>query len=139
MATVYKIQNTKTGDCYIGSSFYDPFGRWISHIADLRMHRHHTKEFQEVWNNSKFEDWQFSILEVVEEDLRLGREQHWYDTLHPSLNGTDNIARAASKRYMLERVNSMLARGSTYREIAKECGCSLGWITQHRRRLAQTT
>ncbi len=77
---VYKITNTVTGKCYIGSSV-NIKSRWQQHKGNLGKNRHHAKHLQHSWN--KYGKDAF-IFEIVYEcapikDIILFYEQLWID------------------------------------------------------------
>ena len=77
---VYKITNTVTGKCYIGSSARIE-RRWIGHKYHLRNNTHHAKHMQNSWN--KYGEKTF-IFEIVYKcapikDIILFYEQLWID------------------------------------------------------------
>lgn len=78
---IYKIENTISGKCYIGSSV-NLRDRWREHRLKLRTHRHRSKHMQAAWDFYGEDAFIFVILEIVADahDL-LTREQHWIDTL----------------------------------------------------------
>jgi GIY-YIG catalytic domain len=137
VAVIYQIINTETGESYIGSTLGYPFGRWSEHVSLLDSGKHHSERFQAAWYSSRPEDWEFKVLESgIGIDFRFAREQAWYEQLHPVLNMSSRITRMVDRRKAEERATVMLSEGKTYRTIAKEIGCSLGWLTAFKRRLS---
>lgn len=61
---IYKITNKITEEYYIGMSV-DIFSRWSSHYTDIKMKKHSSTKFMELWNKSNPTDWTFEILECV--------------------------------------------------------------------------
>lgn len=136
MAIVYKIENRMTGDRYVGSVLGWPFGRWAEHVSMLTNGYHHSSKFQFAWSRSRPEDWDFVMLESgIGLDFRLSREQFWFETLTPNLNETSRITRMVDKAKTERRALEMLRTKKTYRVIAEELGCSLGWLTNLKRRM----
>jgi GIY-YIG catalytic domain len=135
MALIYKIENKKTHACYVGSTHGFPFGRWAEHVGLLGRGIHHSAKFQTAWDASAPTDWMFDILEAgIEESHRLHREQHWFETLQPGLNGTSRITRMIDRQHVEAQAAKMLDEGCTYRRISKTLGCSVGWLTLFKRR-----
>jgi hypothetical protein len=62
-AGIYKIEYI-TGYYYIGLSV-DIFSRWSSHYTDIKMNRHSSTDFLNLFNSTRIEDWTFSILEYI--------------------------------------------------------------------------
>lgn len=85
MSGVYQI---KVRDrIYIGSTTNFK-ARWWRHRAELRKGIHINKQLQRCWNKYGGETFEFSIVEEVPpfRPALLAREQHYLDTLNPSLN-----------------------------------------------------
>lgn len=64
LSGIYIITNKSTKQYYIGMST-DIFARWSSHYSHLKIHKHTSPKFFELWNKSNPTDWSFEILEVV--------------------------------------------------------------------------
>lgn len=62
-AAIYKIEH-QSGYYYIGYSI-DTFLRFSSHYTQLKLNKHSSTKFQELWNKTKPCEWFFSILEYV--------------------------------------------------------------------------
>jgi group I intron endonuclease len=76
---IYKISNIINGKFYIGSS-NDIKDRWREHICQLNQNKHHNKHLQRAWNKYGAENFEFNIIEYVEnEDDLLKIEQRWLD------------------------------------------------------------
>lgn len=88
MSGVYKITCTGNSKIYIGSTknFYT---RFKNHLEMLKAGRHHSSYLQNCYNKYGKESLQFHILEWC--DNLFEREQHWIDTLNPSLNMTKTV------------------------------------------------
>ena len=77
---VYQIRNKTTGKVYIGSTVNIKH-RWRHHHRMLRLGRHRSPYLQRAWNKYGPDDFEFTILEVVDdESVLLQREQEWMDT-----------------------------------------------------------
>jgi len=80
---VYKIENLINGKVYIGSSI-DIYKRWKYHISDFKANRHCNKYFQSAWNKYGKNNFEFSIVEKIDdENILFEREQYWLDLLNP--------------------------------------------------------
>ena len=91
---VYQINNTLTGDTYIGSSIHIA-QRWTDHRWALKNHRHKNGLLQEAWNIQgavAFEVFTLELVPCVEKLTE--REQHYLDLLKPSYNGDSKAIRA---------------------------------------------
>lgn len=86
MKAIYRIQNLKTGDFYIGSSVNYNYRKWI-HLHDLRKGKHHSPILQNSWNKHGESAFIFGVVEEIEEKEELiEREQHYLDVLNPKYN-----------------------------------------------------
>jgi group I intron endonuclease len=74
---IYKIENTITGKCYVGSSV-NVKKRWATHLLGLCNGKHQNSKMQNSWSKHGKEAFKFTVLEFVENvaDL-LVREQHY--------------------------------------------------------------
>jgi len=79
---IYQIKNLINGKFYIGSS-NDCHQRWIEHLSDLRRNKHHSIHLQNAWNKYGEENFIHEIIEIVDIDILLKREQFWLDELKP--------------------------------------------------------
>jgi group I intron endonuclease len=80
---VYKITNIKNGKFYIGST-KDFETRWKDHTSSLNKNRRKPNiRFQNAWNKHKEESFIFEIVEFVEIERLIEREQYYLDTLTP--------------------------------------------------------
>ena len=63
LAAIYKIEHI-SGYYYLGMT-KDFFNRMQSHYTDIKMNRHSSTDFQNLFNSTRIEDWTFSILEYI--------------------------------------------------------------------------
>ena len=82
---IYKIQNSITGDFYIGSSV-DIKQRFYVHQSMLRRNQHHGKYLQRAYNKYGKEKFEFKIILLCEKFELLRYEQLLLDTLFPKYN-----------------------------------------------------
>lgn len=83
---IYKITNLVNGKIYVGSTknFYR---RRMEHIQLLSRNKSPSSILQFAWNKYEECNFEFSVLEVVENsDSLIEREQYWIDFLHPDYN-----------------------------------------------------
>ncbi len=99
---IYKIENTTTGEFYIGSSV-DIQKRWKSHNSDLCAGRHCNCYLQCLWDKYGKDSFVWVILEETE-SIRMSlieREQFYIEAFHPTLNinpfATNNMGRTLSE------------------------------------------
>lgn len=76
---IYAITNKENGKQYVGSAVH--FGkRWGKHRSELRRGIHHSKKLQRSWSAHGADNFEFSVLEIVNDKTRLlEREQFWID------------------------------------------------------------
>lgn len=75
---IYGIRCIPTSKLYVGSSV-DIHARWNQHRALLRQGEHRNTHLQNAWNEYGEEAFAFEVLEIVERESLLDREQHWID------------------------------------------------------------
>ena len=83
---IYKIENLKTGDFYIGSAEKIDVRR-KRHFWLLKNHRHHCIHLQRAWDKYGEENFSFEIIEFIEDQNSLiSMEQKWMDLMKPQYN-----------------------------------------------------
>lgn len=83
---IYKIENTLTKDCYVGSSV-NIKNRWSRHTKDLKNNKHHCRYLARAVSKYGFENFKFEILlELADHSNLLKWEQIWMDALKPVYN-----------------------------------------------------
>jgi len=96
---VYRITNTLNGKHYVGSSA-NVHDRWRVHRKSLASGTHHSKHLQRAWRKHGETVFEFVLIEEVEPEQLLSREQHYMDTYaayEPS-NGYNSARIAGSNR-----------------------------------------
>lgn len=95
---IYKIINLADGKMYIGSAVH--FNRrFARHIRQLNSQTHPNKYLQNAWNLFGEECFRFEIVQYVEKEYLLIREQHWIDTFNSADNSVGyNICKIADNR-----------------------------------------
>lgn len=82
---IYKIENSITGQIYIGSSTSIPF-RWRRHRYHLKHNIHNNQKLQRSYNKYGADSFCFTIVELCEPDKLFEKEQYWIDKSHPYYN-----------------------------------------------------
>ncbi len=83
---VYKITNTITNECYIGSSI-DIKKRWMEHQHLSTWKKQPNKKLYIDFQKYGLDKFKFEILEEMEETTNLKeKEQYYIDLLKPSYN-----------------------------------------------------
>jgi len=88
---IYKIVNKVNGKYYIGSSndLLGKYGRWYEHRSNLVKNRHTNKKLQNSWNKYGEHNFEYLLIEVVDDDKLLIVEQKYLDILKQD-NTLDN-------------------------------------------------
>ena len=76
---VYKIICLPTGKIYIGSSV-NIFDRWTIHKSGLRNNKHYNPHLQKAWNKYKENNFNFEIIEKVDNNFLTEKENFWIDS-----------------------------------------------------------
>jgi group I intron endonuclease len=105
---VYAIINMVNNKVYIGSS-KDIYGRWVQHRYKLDNNIHHSKYLQNAWNKYGKDNFEFKIIEVIDEKLLFECEQKWYDYYNSigakNTYNMSDIARCPSYRATIDSLN----------------------------------
>jgi len=82
---IYQIKNQISGKHYIGSAI-NIQERWKQHLRSLRRGCHHNQHLQRAFDRYGKAIFVFSILEAIEPQTLLVREQYFVDMLNPEYN-----------------------------------------------------
>ena len=82
---IYEIVCLVTNDRYIGSAI-DIKRRWREHKSYLNRNLNFCPHLQKAWNKYGESNFIFSIIEEVDVDLLIEREQYYIDTEKPKYN-----------------------------------------------------
>jgi group I intron endonuclease len=112
---VYSITNLTNNKIYIGSvSSKKGFnGRWSRHIFDLKNNKHHSKHLQLSWNKYGVNNFEFKIIEIIEDvNLILIKEQIYLDLYQSYIpkNGYNILSKSNSSigfKHTTESKNKM--------------------------------
>lgn len=81
MMGIYKIKNKNNGKVYIGSST-DIKGRWSNHRYMLKNKIHFNKQLQNDWNENEEFNFDFEVVELVEDEGELiDREKYYLENI----------------------------------------------------------
>lgn len=83
---IYQIRNLVNGKVYVGSTV-NLHRRALAHFNKLQHHNHHSIKLQRAYNKYGLDKLTFEVLEYVEEENLLEREQYYIDTLEAVSNG----------------------------------------------------
>jgi group I intron endonuclease len=93
---IYKITNTINQKIYVGSAV-NLQARFNLHKTNLRANNHHSKKLQNSWNKYGSDFFIFSVIELVEKDILIAKEQYYFNLLNPfGANGYNTATVAGS-------------------------------------------
>ena len=73
---IYQIRNLVNGKIYVGSSI-NLHVRKLSHFNSLKRNDHANQHLQKAYNKYGLDKFVFEVLEYVEKDMLLEREQYY--------------------------------------------------------------
>jgi group I intron endonuclease len=85
ISAVYKIVNTVTNECYVGSS-KNVKDRWHEHKCLYKQKRHPNNQMYKDMQELGIDKFRFQILAPVEPEHLKEVEQEFIDILHPTYN-----------------------------------------------------
>lgn len=92
---IYQIRNMINSKSYVGSAV-NIRDRWRNHKAELNRGAHGNSHLQNAWNKYGFEAFAFEILERIEPERLIEREQAWMDKLEVVKTGYNILPHAGS-------------------------------------------
>ena len=78
---IYQIRNLVNGKVYVGSAV-NLRARMQSHFGELKNNKHNNRHLQRAYDKYGLDKFVFEVLEYVEKDMLLEREQYYIDTLN---------------------------------------------------------
>lgn len=116
---IYKITNLINNKFYIGSS-KDIYKRWKNHVYELNNKKHHNIILQNAWEKYGFNNFEISIIEVVDKDFLLEVEQSYIKKLNPfgnigyniatTTSGGDIISKNPNKKEITEKISASMKK-----------------------------
>jgi len=94
---IYTISfKNKSEKYYVGStkSTQGFAKRWRSHLSSLKRNIHHSTKLQRAFNKYKLENIIFKIIELIEDDDCINKEQFWIDHFDSFKNGYNSLAKS---------------------------------------------
>ena len=109
MGYIYKISNIIDDRVYIGSTIRKRVeDRWDEHKNDLLNGKHANIHLQRFFYKYGFSFLIFSIIEEVENESILIREQHYLDVLKNKFNiSTNSSAPTTGRHHSLDSINKI--------------------------------
>lgn len=83
MSVIYLIVNLIDNKVYVGST-KDAKQRKFQHFSALKNNKHHSHLLQRAWNKGNPEDFEFKIIEILEENQSLQEREQFYIDLYIS-------------------------------------------------------
>ena len=112
---IYAIVNKINGHRYIGSAV-NMAARWRVHTYHLRKNNHHSKHLQAAWNKYGKEQFDFVVLEVVDNVEKLIEvEQKYLDKDFPEYNTNMVAGSVLGFRFSTEAIKKMSESHSGFR------------------------
>ena len=102
ICAVYKIINTITGDCYIGSS-KNVKSRWAVHKCNSTWKNYPNKQLYQDMRKYGVDKFELQILAEVEADKLKETEQQFIETLKPAYNNRNANGLNIDKRKKYEK------------------------------------
>lgn len=132
---IYFIRNQVNGKYYIGSAV-NIRKRWTEHRRTLRLGTHHSRTLQRAWSKYGEDEFDFHLVEIVEEkDELISREQWWMDVLEPSKSANGyNIHPVARSALGSKRTEEFKAK---FRESRKGFGKGKKISSEHKAALLE--
>ena len=87
---IYQIKNIVNDKIYVGRAVCLR-RRYTKHINDIKNHRHRNKYLQREYHKFGPEAFEFSVLEYVEKQLLIEKEQSYLNTLEQNRKKTYNL------------------------------------------------
>lgn len=121
---IYIIKNKINNKVYIGSTIKDFIKRWSIHKVFLRNGNHHSPRLQNAWDKYGEENFEFQILELLEEKEKIIERENFYLQEYKSYdkkygynicktayeNPMKNVSNGKQKHGMYNKTHSIEAR-----------------------------
>lgn len=118
---VYVIENTLTGDVYVGST-RTLAKRNRRHFRELEQGIHHSTYLQRAYAKYGADAFVFRVVEeVLDANMLIEREQHWIETLKPTYNmnplATNSLGMKVSEETKQRLLHYSLSRTPEQRRL----------------------
>ena len=128
---IYQIRNLVNGKIYVGSSV-NLETRKTRHYWELENNRHNNQHLQRAYNKYGLDKLVFEVLEYVEKDMLLEREQYYINILDAVSSGYNicPIAGSSRGRILSEQHKSNISKSKIGHSVSKETRMKLSAINQ---------
>ena len=99
---IYKL--SAGGHIYIGSS-KNLRQRLLEHRIDLLDNKHSNRFLQNVFNKYGITNFDVSLVEFCDPEIRLQREKYWIDKLHADMNLQDPLTKKFTKQSTIDKIS----------------------------------
>lgn len=135
---IYAIENTETGEIYIGQS-HNITTRWGHHKRTLRTNEHHNVPLQAAWNKYGESVFEFKVLELCEAYELDVCETHYIDAYVKQGNCYNMTKNIMSTRYGNGKVTrfekaemlAMLNEHKTLEAVAQLIGADVSSVSRY--------
>lgn len=123
ISAVYKIVNTITNDCYVGSS-KDVLQRWVRHKCPSRWKAHPNSSLYQDMQKYGVGKFRFQILCPVEPEHLKEVEQELIEMLHPTYNNNRAKGWDVERRKDYQKKWCQSDKGNEYKQKYNNQLCS---------------
>lgn len=125
MGFIYKIENLKTNEVYIGQTKRSVAQRWWEHLTEKA---NPSNKLYQAFQNYHLEDFDITTLEECEDILLDEREKYWISIFDSFQSGYNSTLGGSGKRFDYEAiVNDFLITKDTYK-TKKNFNCSINTV-----------
>lgn len=115
---IYRIQNIRTGDFYIGST-KDFSKRMVLHYNLLRRKKHHNARLQNSFNKHGESVFIFGIVEICEPEVALERESYYFQLWKPKYNIERTPGRPTLGRQLAESTRQKIGMANSVNRMTE--------------------
>lgn len=110
---IYIIINKLNNKAYIGQSI-NIKNRWRNHFQRLKYNHHYNEHLQRAWNKYGEENFEFSILEIIQDSNELTNKEEYYINLYDSCNKIKgyNMFPAGEHFKMTDEIKRKIGQGN---------------------------
>jgi group I intron endonuclease len=124
---IYRIVHRESGRCYVGQTS-NVGRRWAEHRSLLKLGKHKSRRFQNIWDKYGREAFEWELLEECPPEKLTEAEQFWMDLLRPVLNH----APAAGSTLGMKRPDVSLAKKGVPRSAETRAKIAATWTPERR-------